>query len=97
MNFRQRKPKAKILVVDDEPHNLDLLYRTFFQNYKVLRADSGPEALEILEESGEVAVIISDQRMPKMSGTEFLGLTVNKYPNQDFTTATSCRSRIYGK
>ena len=81
MNFRQRKPKAKILVVDDEPHNLDLLYRTFFQNYKVLRADSGPEALEILEESGEVAVIISDQRMPKMSGTEFLGLTVNKYPN----------------
>ena len=81
MNFRQRKPKAKILVVDDEPHNLDLLYRTFFQNYRVLRADSGPEALEILEESGEVAVIISDQRMPKMSGTEFLGLTVNKYPN----------------
>jgi len=81
MNFRQRKPKPQILVVDDEPYNLDLLYRTFFQHYKVLRAENGPEALEILEKSGEVAVIISDQRMPKMSGTEFLSLTAEKYPN----------------
>ncbi|MCL2927195.1 MAG: response regulator [Trichodesmium sp. MAG_R01] len=81
MSFRQKKPKTKILVVDDEPYNLDLLYRTFFQNYKVLRAEGGPEALEVLEKSGEVAVIISDQRMPKMSGTEFLSLTAEKYPN----------------
>ena len=81
MNFRQRKPKPQILVVDDEPYNLDLLYRTFFQHYKVLRAENGPEALEVLEKSGEVAVIISDQRMPKMSGTEFLSLTAEKYPN----------------
>ncbi|MDJ0516013.1 MAG: response regulator [Trichodesmium sp. MO_231.B1] len=81
MNLRQRKPKPKILVVDDEPDNLDLLYRTFFQDYKVLRAESGPEALEILEKSGVVAVIISDQRMPKMSGTEFLSLTADQYPD----------------
>jgi len=81
MSLRQRKPKPKILVVDDEPDNLDLLYRAFFRDYKVLRAESGPEALEILESSGEVAVIISDQRMPKMSGTEFLSLAADKYPN----------------
>ncbi|MGD1713260.1 response regulator [Dapis sp. BLCC M172] len=81
MSLRQRKPKPKILVVDDEPDNLDLLYRTFFRDYKVLRAESGPEALEILEKSGVVAVIISDQRMPKMSGTEFLSLTADKYPD----------------
>ncbi len=81
MSLRQRKPKPKILVVDDEPDNLDLLYRTFFRDYKVLRAESGPEALEILEQSGEVAVIISDQRMPKMSGTEFLSLTADQYPD----------------
>lgn len=73
--------KLKILVVDDEPDNLDLLYRTFHRDYKVLRAESGPEALQILATEGEVAVIISDQRMPQMSGTEFLSLTAMQYPD----------------
>ncbi|MEG3956581.1 response regulator [Microcoleus sp. herbarium2] len=77
----QQNPKLKILIVDDEPDNLDLLYRTFHREYKVLRAESGPAALEILAKQGEVAVIISDQRMPKMSGTEFLSLTAAKYPD----------------
>lgn len=77
----QENPKIKILVVDDEPDNLDLLYRTFHRDYKVLRAESGPAALEILAKEGEVAVIISDQRMPKMSGTEFLSLTAAQYPD----------------
>ena len=77
----QQNPKLKILVVDDEPDNLDLLYRTFHRDYKVLRAESGPAALEILAKAGEVAVIISDQRMPKMSGTEFLSLTAAQYPD----------------
>ncbi len=77
----QQNPKLKILVVDDEPDNLDLLYRTFHRDYEVLRAESGPAALEILAKEGEVAVIISDQRMPKMSGTEFLSLTAAQYPD----------------
>ncbi|GGA58706.1 hypothetical protein CYANOKiyG1_80000 [Okeania sp. KiyG1] len=77
----RKKLKPKILVVDDELDNLDLLYRTFHKDYKVLRAQSGLEALEILEKSEEVAVIISDQRMPKMSGTEFLSLTAKQYPD----------------
>ncbi|MEB3343290.1 response regulator [Okeania sp.] len=81
MSLKKNKPKPKILIVDDEPDNLDLLYRTFFRDYKVVRAKSGLEALEILEKSGEVAVIISDQRMPGMSGTEFLSLTASKYPD----------------
>ncbi|HBW58292.1 MAG TPA: hypothetical protein DEF27_10995, partial [Oscillatoriales bacterium UBA8482] len=69
------------LVVDDEPDNLDLLYRTFHREYRVLRADGGPEALEILASESDVAVIISDQRMPQMSGTEFLSLTAAQYPD----------------
>ncbi|HEY9639104.1 MAG TPA: response regulator [Coleofasciculaceae cyanobacterium] len=73
--------KPKILVVDDEPDNLDLLYRTFYREFKVLRAESGHEALSILQQEGEVAVIISDQRMPSMSGTEFLSLTATQYPD----------------
>ncbi|MEH2336623.1 response regulator [Nostoc sp.] len=77
----QANSKPKILVVDDEPDNLDLLYRTFYRDYKVLRAASGPAALDLLAQEGEVAVIISDQRMPMMSGTEFLSLTATQYPD----------------
>lgn len=73
--------KPKLLVVDDEPDNLDLLYRTFHREYRVLRAENGPDALEILAKEGDVAVIISDQRMPLMSGTEFLSLTASQYPD----------------
>lgn len=73
--------KAKMLVVDDEPDNLDLLYRTFRRDFSVLRAESGQQALEILSEHGEVAVIISDQRMPEMKGTEFLSKTVPDFPD----------------
>ncbi|NJR19908.1 MAG: response regulator [Calothrix sp. CSU_2_0] len=73
--------KPKILVVDDEPDNLDLLYRTFYRDYKVLRATSGPAALDLLADEGDVSVIISDQRMPMMSGTEFLSLTATQYPD----------------
>ena len=77
----QNSSKPKILVVDDEPDNLDLLYRTFYREYQVLRAASGPAALDILANQKDIAVIISDQRMPKMSGTEFLSLTATQYPD----------------
>ncbi|MGB3535349.1 MAG: response regulator [Microcoleaceae cyanobacterium] len=76
-----KKAKPKILVVDDEPDNLDLLYRTFHRGYKVFRAMSGQEALEILNQQPDVAVIISDQRMPQMSGTEFLSIALEQYPD----------------
>ena len=73
--------KSKLLVVDDEIDNLDLLYRTFRKDFQVLRAHSGVEALKILAEEGEVAVIISDQRMPEMKGTEFLRKTLPEFPD----------------
>lgn len=73
--------KSKLLVVDDEIDNLDLLYRTFRKDFQVLRAHSGAEALKILAEEGEVAVIISDQRMPEMKGTEFLRKTLPEFPD----------------
>lgn len=76
-----KKYKPTILVVDDEPDNLDLLYRTFHRDYQVLRAEGGPTALQILASQSDVAVIISDQRMPQMSGTEFLSLTAAQYPD----------------
>ncbi|WP_088241919.1 response regulator [Calothrix rhizosoleniae] len=81
MKSQVKKSKPTILVVDDEQDNLDLLYRTFYRQYKVLKATSGPDALNLLAKEGDVAVIISDQRMPMMSGTEFLSLTATQYPD----------------
>ena len=78
---RAKASKHKILVVDDEPDNLDLLYRTFYRDFKVIKANSGQDALEMLSEQGDIAVIISDQRMPGMSGTELLRVTADRYPN----------------
>ncbi len=73
--------KLKLMVVDDEPDNLDLLYRTFRRDFQVYKAESGPSALELLDKQGEMAIIISDQRMPQMNGTEFLGRTVDRFPD----------------
>lgn len=61
----------KILCVDDETANLRLLERLFRDSYDVYTAASGAEALELLEVH-DIAVIISDQRMPGMTGIEFL-------------------------
>ncbi|WP_017306952.1 SpoIIE family protein phosphatase [Spirulina subsalsa] len=73
--------KLKLMVVDDEPDNLDLLYRTFRRDFNVFRADGALSALDTLEQEGEMAVIISDQRMPVMNGTEFLSKTVDRFPD----------------
>ena len=73
--------QLKLMVVDDEADNLDLLYRTFRRDFDVFKADSGFKALQILDEQGEMAVIISDQRMPRMNGTEFLSRTVERFPD----------------
>ncbi|MEH2462670.1 SpoIIE family protein phosphatase [Nostoc sp.] len=73
--------KLKLMVVDDEPDNLDLLYRTFRRDYQVYKANHAFGALEILDQFGEMAVIISDQRMPEMSGTEFFSRTVEHFPD----------------
>ncbi len=73
--------KLKLMVVDDEPDNLALLYRTFRRDFEVVKAESAIAALKILDEQGEMAIIISDQRMPEMLGTEFLSKTVDLYPD----------------
>ncbi|MBW4685921.1 MAG: SpoIIE family protein phosphatase [Komarekiella atlantica HA4396-MV6] len=73
--------KLKLMVVDDEPDNLDLLYRTFRRDFQVHKANHARDALEILDKVGEMAVIISDQRMPEMNGTEFFSRTVERFPD----------------
>lgn len=65
--------KPTILCVDDEPDNVDALERLLRDKYKVLKAKSGMEGLELLNKyTQEICVIITDQRMPAMTGSEFL-------------------------
>ena len=63
--------KFPILIVDDEADNLDAFRFNFKKTFNILTASGGEEALGILKEQ-EVAVIVTDQRMPKMSGVEML-------------------------
>lgn len=72
--------KYKILIVDDESENLRALERIFRNEHEVLTAASGVEALAALE-SHDVALLISDQRMPEMSGIELLSRTVSLRPH----------------
>ena len=65
--------KITILYVDDEDINLFLFQKGFESKYSVITANSGGKGLEKLaEHSDEIIVVISDMRMPLMSGTEFV-------------------------
>ena len=69
----------KVLIVDDEPANLRTLARLFRADYEVLTAESGDEALALLEKH-DFALLITDQRMPGMTGIELLKKTVPLRP-----------------
>ncbi len=63
--------KISVLYVDDEENNLRSFRAAFRRTFKVHTAISGEEGLKILEEN-PIQVIITDQRMPEMTGIEFL-------------------------
>ncbi|MDD3237926.1 MAG: HD domain-containing protein [Candidatus Gastranaerophilales bacterium] len=65
--------KQTILLVDDEENNLQLLKRTLRGSYNIKTATNGKDALEIIKNDGEnISLVVSDQKMPEMEGTEFL-------------------------
>ena len=70
----------KIIVVDDEPANLRLLERLFRHEYQVITAESGEEALRQLGQH-DAALLITDQRMPGMTGVELLKHTATIRPH----------------
>lgn len=70
-----------ILVLDDEPASVNLLRITLGMDYEIHTATSGAVALDILEEHAHIAIAIIDQRMPEMTGTEFIKYTVERYPH----------------
>jgi two-component system, NtrC family, response regulator HupR/HoxA len=74
------KGKYELLLVDDELANLQKLQRTFLSQYNVHLAQSGQEALHILRQA-PMDAIITDQKMPNMTGMEFLELSQKSFPN----------------
>jgi response regulator RpfG family c-di-GMP phosphodiesterase len=72
--------KYKLLIVDDEAANLRLLERLFRDDFHCLTASSGEAAIELLNQH-DVAILITDQRMPHMSGIELLKRTAKLRPH----------------
>ncbi len=71
--------KIRILYIDDEVNNLNVFKAAFRREYDITLCGSPIEAFEILN-SNEFEVIITDQRMPEMNGTEFLASILKTHP-----------------
>ncbi|MEJ2054815.1 MAG: adenylate/guanylate cyclase domain-containing protein, partial [Calditrichaceae bacterium] len=69
-----------ILYVDDEKHNLVAFKAAFRRYYSIFTAESAEEGLKILAEH-EICLIITDQRMPRITGIEFLEKVIPQYPD----------------
>src|SRR5499426_4720529 len=82
-------PKPILLTVDDDPEVLNAIERDLRQHfrtdYRVVKASSGAQALETLQElmqrGSPVALFLVDERMPEMSGTQFLLEAIKLYPD----------------
>jgi thioredoxin reductase (NADPH) len=89
--------KPAILTVDDDPAVLQSITRDlrsrFGDDYQIVRASSGADALKLLAEFAtrgrQVALIASDQRMPEMNGVEFLQLSRQHAPNAKLVLLTA--------
>ncbi|MCS6959810.1 MAG: response regulator [Pseudanabaenaceae cyanobacterium SKYGB_i_bin29] len=73
--------RPKILVVDDEALNLQLIERILYPRYQVFTATDAVSASSILDQEQEIAVIISDQNMPQVTGTVFLSQVAESMPD----------------
>src|SRR3546814_5189263 len=71
--------KIAVLYVDDEKNNLIAFKAEFRDKFQIYTAISGFEGLEVLDQH-PVHVILTDQRMPKMTGVEFLEKVIEKHP-----------------
>lgn len=72
--------KHSVLYIDDEEHNLISFKSTFRRAYDIHVATSGQRGLEIMEQN-EIHLVITDQRMPEMTGVEFLEQVMLLYPD----------------
>jgi CheY-like chemotaxis protein len=74
------KPRPRLLIVDDEEAILETMTFTFEDDYEVFTSTSANAALGLLDKHAPIAVVISDQRMPEMTGVEFLARVFKRSP-----------------
>lgn len=72
--------KINVLYVDDEPNNVTSFRAAFRRVFNIFTAESAEEGRQILE-SESIQVILSDQRMPKMTGIEFFQSILETHPD----------------
>jgi PAS domain S-box-containing protein len=72
--------RPRILVVDDEEAILETMTFTFEDDYEVYTTTDARQALEILDAKQPIAVVLTDQRMPNMSGVEFVTEVCRRHP-----------------
>jgi two-component system sensor histidine kinase/response regulator len=77
--YESQNIQASVLYVDDLQTNLILFQATFEHDYHIILAESAAKALEIMKEQ-EIQVLVTDQRMPVMTGTELLQIVSREYP-----------------
>ncbi len=80
--------KPKLLYVDDEPINLMLFEVNFRKRYEVITAEDAIQGLQLLDEHKDFKIVISDMRMPKMTGIEFIRKAKKIYPDISFFILT---------
>lgn len=76
----EEQGRGRLLIVDDEEEILRALYRQFRRDYEVFTARSAAEGFQIMMQT-PIHVIISDQRMPGMDGSEFLSKVKHEFPD----------------
>ncbi|NVN91022.1 MAG: response regulator [Desulfuromonadales bacterium] len=75
---------VRILLVDDERNVLRSLERLLLEEeYEIITASSGQEALDVLEHTGPFQLVVSDYRMPAMNGVEFLSEVCRRWPDTE--------------
>jgi len=74
----------KVLCVDDERINLLILQKLLSKKYEVITAENGVKALDIMEQDADIKFVISDMKMPVMSGLEFIREANSRFQNKKY-------------
>jgi DNA-binding NtrC family response regulator len=84
--------RARVLVVEDKPHRLDLVASILAESHDVTKAPDGAEALGILEAQPPFDVVVTDVRMPKADGFQVLAAARRRDPDTQVVLLTAYAS-----
>lgn len=77
---KKETSKINVLYIDDEVNNLNTFKASYRREFNIYTAESAEEGRKVLD-NNEIEVILTDQRMPGMTGVEFLASILNEYPD----------------